>query len=86
MPGIDIAQFDTFALFNKVIDSPAAYGFTNVEDECYNGPLLGMGDGLRTVCTTPDSYLFWDQTHPTAAAHRLLGARVCRTRAARRRS
>ena len=73
LQGLTIVQFDTFALFSQVIDLPDVYGFTNVEDECYRGPLLGMGDGLRTVCDTPDSFLFWDQTHPSARAHGLLG-------------
>jgi outer membrane lipase/esterase len=73
-PGIDITRFDTFGFFNTVVASPETYGFTNVEDECYVGPLLGMGDGAGTVCQTPNSYLFWDGTHPSAAAHRILGA------------
>jgi phospholipase/lecithinase/hemolysin len=71
--GISLTAFDTFSLFNAVVGSPETYGFTNVEDECYQGPLLGIG-GTGPVCQTPGSYLFWDQTHPTTAAHALLGA------------
>ena len=74
-PGISLIGFNTFNLFNSVVASPETYGFTNVEDECYQGPLLGVG-GQGTVCATPNSFLFWDQTHPSAAAHALLGARV----------
>ena len=38
------------------------------------GRCSGSGDGPRTVCQTPNSFLFWDQSHPTTAAHALLGA------------
>lgn len=73
LPGISLTGFNTFNLFNAVVASPQTYGFTNVEDECYQGPLLGVG-GPSLVCATPNSYLFWDQIHPSGAAHALLGA------------
>jgi outer membrane lipase/esterase len=36
-----------------------------VRDACFNG---------ITVCATPDTYLYWDGVHPTAAGHRLIAA------------
>lgn len=54
--------------------SPETFGFPSIEDECNAGPLLGMGFGPRTVCQTPETFLFWDQSHPSAAADRRLGA------------
>jgi phospholipase/lecithinase/hemolysin len=27
-----------------------------------------------TVCATPNQYLFWDDLHPTAAGHAIVGA------------
>ena len=72
LPGINLVGFNTFGLFNAVVASPQTYGFTNVEDECYQGPLLGIG-GTGPVCATPNTYLFWDQTHPSGPAHALLG-------------
>ena len=73
-PHISITPFNTFSLFDMVSDSPGTYGLINVEDECYQGPILGFGGGMRTVCQAPSSFLFWDQTHPSTAAHALLGA------------
>ena len=35
----------------------------NVTNACFNG---------TSVCSNPDSYLFWDGIHPTAAGHRLI--------------
>ncbi|NDP40308.1 MAG: PEP-CTERM sorting domain-containing protein [Rhodoferax sp.] len=65
-PGLNIVEFDTFGLFDSVINSPASYGFSNVTQPCF--------DGL-SVCANPDSYLFWDSVHPTARAHQFIGDR-----------
>lgn len=64
LPGLDIIEFDTFAAIGSVLANPAAFGFTNVTDPCFNGV---------TVCANPDEYFFWDSVHPTARAHQLLG-------------
>ena len=50
---------DTFNLLHQVVANPAAYGFTDVTDPCYNG---------TTVCSNPGQYLFFDSLHPTTAA------------------
>ena len=61
----DIIQFDTFALFNDIVSNPAASGFSNATDGCL----------LTQACSNPDDYIFWDDFHPTAAAHaRIAGA------------
>jgi len=63
--GIDILEFDTFALVNAVVADPAAFGFTDTTTACAlaNG---GLG------CSSPDEFLFWDGIHPTTAAHELI--------------
>jgi outer membrane lipase/esterase len=70
LPGSDIVQFDTFGLLHAISANPAAFGFTNVSDACFQGGLGLPG----TVCATPGTYLFWDSVHPTTAGHALLGA------------
>ncbi len=55
----NIIQFDTFALFNDIVSNPAAAGFTNVTGGCL----------LTPTCSNPNDYIFWDDFHPTAAAH-----------------
>jgi len=63
---VNIIPLDTYGLFNEILAEPARYGFTNVTESCLN---LAAG----TVCSNPDQYLFWDDIHPTAAAHGLIG-------------
>lgn len=48
---------------------PKAFGFTNTTDPCYTAVALG-GDGV--VCAHPEKYWFWDPSHPTTRAHKLL--------------
>ena len=52
--------YDTAALERSAVANPGAYGFTNVTDPCFNGV---------TVCANPSQYLFFDDFHPTSAAH-----------------
>jgi len=54
---------DTFNLLRSINANPAAYGFTDVTDPCFNG---------TTVCANPNQYLFWDGFHPTTAADTIL--------------
>lgn len=68
----EILSFDTFALFNQIVMNPGMYGFTNVSQPCYVGPLLGAGVP-QSLCLDDDAYLFWESSHPTASAHALLG-------------
>ena len=68
-PGIDLSYLDTFTLLDDAVADPGAYGFTNVTSPCYTGPYTGGGSG----CADPNQYLFWDELHPTAAGHALIG-------------
>jgi phospholipase/lecithinase/hemolysin len=52
--------YDTAALVRSMVANPAAYGFTNVTDPCFNG---------TTVCANPSQYLFFDGFHPTTATN-----------------
>jgi phospholipase/lecithinase/hemolysin len=64
--GSEATYFDTAGLLRAVVANPGAYGFTNVTTPCFD---LDVG----SVCATPDSYLFWDELHPSARAHQVLG-------------
>jgi phospholipase/lecithinase/hemolysin len=67
--GLDIDVLDLYGLMNSAVANPAAYGFTNVTDACYDG---AVGAGGGNICASPDSYLFWDAFHPSARAQSLM--------------
>lgn len=64
---IDIDLLDTTALFDLMLADPGRYGFTNVTGPAYN-------ESAGTVVPNPNAYVFWDEIHPTEAAHDWLAA------------
>lgn len=57
--------FNTADLLRAVVANPAAYGFTNVTDACFD-------ETAPSLCSNPEEYLFWDDFHPTQRGHALL--------------
>jgi outer membrane lipase/esterase len=62
-PSVNLIQMDWYAVSNVIRANPAAFGFTNITQPCFNGV---------TVCANPNTYTFWDGVHPTEAVHELL--------------
>lgn len=60
--GVDIITFDVATAFDRILNDPAALGFTNTTDTGIDAP-----GGIDT-----SGYLFWDGKHPTSFAHDLL--------------
>lgn len=60
-----VQYFDTFGLFREVAEDPAGFGFTNMTQPCVYA-VLG---GFIQDC---DGYFFYDEVHPTEAAHALI--------------
>ena len=63
---ITIYRVDFFGEVQSGLTDPLAFGFTNVTDAAFN-------QDTNQVVPNPEEYLFWDDIHPTAAAHLLLG-------------
>ncbi len=59
----EIVQFDTFGAFERLRDDPGAFGFTETKRACLDFP---------TECN-PNTWVFWDEVHPTTATHGVLG-------------
>lgn len=59
--------FDAMGAQRAITTGSPGNGFANVSSACLNLATL-------VACSGPDTYLYWDQIHPTAAAHASLGA------------
>jgi phospholipase/lecithinase/hemolysin len=57
---ISLYQFDVFSLIDKIIASPKKYLLANVTDSS------------QEMAVNPDTYLFWDDLHPTTRGHNIL--------------
>ncbi|RZJ32097.1 MAG: autotransporter domain-containing protein [Brevundimonas sp.] len=62
-PNTNIILMDLYKISDPLAANPGRFGLTNATTSCFNGV---------TVCATPDTYLYWDGVHPTAAGHRLI--------------
>lgn len=62
---VDFYGFDTAGFFSRVTSDPSAFGFTNTTDACL------FAGGALPNCS---GYLYFDNVHPTTAAHQLLAA------------
>ena len=60
---VTIYRFDVYSLLKNIIAHPANYGLQNVTGISQENPLVA----------NPDTYLFWDDLHPTTRGHNILG-------------
>lgn len=58
---LKVYQLDTFRLLDSIVAAPSAYSLNNV-NAAAQGQLL----------VDPDTYLFWDDIHPTTRGHNIL--------------
>jgi phospholipase/lecithinase/hemolysin len=66
LPGVRIVRLDAFGLLQNIVDTPDAFGLTDVTSACVTPGIPPF------TCQRPDEFLFWDGIHPTKAAHAIL--------------
>lgn len=64
---VRLYPLDIYTLFNAVAGSPTASGFSNV-----------TASARLNSSVNPDTYLFWDDLHPTTYGHSLIAAAALR--------
>jgi outer membrane lipase/esterase len=64
---LHFVQLDVFSLFNKIIASPSSYSLADVTTS---------SQAMSTV--DPDTYLFWDDLHPTTRGHNILATTLAK--------
>jgi phospholipase/lecithinase/hemolysin len=67
---LELAQLDVFTLFKKIVAAPSKYSLANVVDSSQGIPV------------DPDTYLFWDDLHPTTHGHNILAEQAANALAA----
>jgi phospholipase/lecithinase/hemolysin len=71
--GLTVFDLNTYALIDEAVQDPSAFGFSNVTAPCWTGGFTGSGGSLcSTLPAVQDTYLFWDDVHPTAAGQLLV--------------
>ncbi len=68
LPGVNIIKIDAAALLRAAVADPAAFGLVNVTDSCVDTGCF--------LTTDPNTYLFWDGIHPSAAVHEVVAMEV----------
>lgn len=68
---LSLKVLDTYSLVDTITLNPSVYGFSDVTDPCLTGSVNYTGG---TVCGTPNTFLFWDEIHPTAAADQIVSS------------
>jgi hypothetical protein len=64
---LKVFTLDTYDLLGEVVADPQRFGFSNVTDPC-----IDTAACLTATPAVQDTYLFWDDLHPTEGAQMLL--------------
>jgi phospholipase/lecithinase/hemolysin len=71
-PDIRIALSDWGRFFDQVITHPAQYGLTDTTSPCADG--FPVHNESPHACASPATHFYYYEAHPSAAAHRAVGA------------
>ncbi|MDY7022455.1 MAG: SGNH/GDSL hydrolase family protein [Cyanobacteriota bacterium] len=68
---VNIGLVDVDSVFNRVLQNPSEFGFTNVTDSWSDAVALCQEQGCDQI-PDPSEYLFWDSVHPTTVTHEII--------------
>jgi len=75
--GVDLQLVDTYGFMDTAMSSPAAYGYVNTTDPVWTGNLTDGSSGtLNAIGEAQNSFMFFDNLHPTAHTHDLLATSI----------
>jgi outer membrane lipase/esterase len=69
---LNIVEFDLFKFFNKLLKKADKLGFTNATDPCFSPQTVSFHPDCNSGANF-DQFIFFDEIHPTARAHALVG-------------
>ncbi|WP_333607914.1 SGNH/GDSL hydrolase family protein [Arsukibacterium sp.] len=67
----DIYLLDVFTIFDDILANPSVEGFSDTTGECRS--VTGGIFATERTCANASQFVFWDEIHPTTAAHAVLG-------------
>ncbi|MFV1984482.1 MAG: SGNH/GDSL hydrolase family protein [Thiohalomonadales bacterium] len=68
---IELVRFDLFKAFNHLLDHAPEAGFTNITNACFSSATLSYYPGCNYAKFS--KYIFFDEIHPTARVHKIIG-------------
>ncbi len=78
---LTIRMYDMHSKVNDIFNFPGNYGMSNTTQSCLNintdsSTNYMSTQSLRSNCTNPDNFVFWDTLHPTTRTHKILADSV----------
>jgi len=70
--GLNITEFDLFTFINDLIENAGDYGFSNTTDACFSSVNFTFHPDCNSGSNF-DQFIFFDEIHPTARVHALVG-------------
>jgi phospholipase/lecithinase/hemolysin len=58
--------------YDQILNNPSEYGLTNTTDPCDNL----FANPPAPVCSTPDQYFYYYNSHPSDAVHKIVGSEL----------
>ncbi len=74
---IEVEQFDLFKVFSRIIRKGDTLGFDNTTDACFSSQ-FGQFTPACEYGANFDQYIFFDEIHPTARVHAMVGTAMAR--------